>query len=147
MNSNEFSILLAELEAIRNLCNQMIAFFESAPDVVEFTIVKVDRGVTRQSHEPKWTLTSDNGFRVWIIQHPDPMKDSTAIWKEKGGLIWVTLQTMAADDYILCDANPIRIKVKQEGEFYRVVDILNNPLHGWTNIDYITSSGSDEDPL
>jgi len=134
MNSQEFSIILAELEAITELCREITKMLKPETPFERFEIRQVVRGLTRQSQMPKWELFDKSGKRIWIIAHPDPMKDSTSVWENEGGFIWAVLQSLDTDDIIECENNPILLDVSFDGQFYKVEHILNDPLLPWNGI-------------
>lgn len=123
-------ILLSVEEIKHDLSELAKVVTPKPPETQGLKIVHIERGETRNSSQPKWTLTADTGERLWIIWHPDPTKDSTGVWREYPN-IWTHLTSMLLYDEIKLDNEPLEIIVEKRGAFWSVLSVRMSPDKVW----------------
>lgn len=89
---------------------------------VSHRIVRLTRGSTRNSGSPMWRCETDDGQRVNIFKHADPVKNTFALFEAAGYA--PALDAMIDGEERTWRQRPIFVTLAKDGQWWNVIAVL-----------------------
>lgn len=88
-------------------------------------IVRMERSTTKNSGSPMWRCTTQDGQKVNVFQHSDPVKDGVRPFQEAG--YFAEMDALRIGEALEWEGAPIRVKMQADGQWWKVTEVELRP--------------------
>lgn len=88
-------------------------------------IIRMERGATKGSGSPMWRCQTQDGQRVNVFKHSDPVKDTSLLFEGAGYL--ADMEALGIGEALEWTGAPIRVVMQKKGDWWEVAAVEPKP--------------------